>query len=201
VFSPDLKGMMSKGTTIDIEKLANEKCILFICTSPVNPSLNIFADMFYSQLIKSLFEYAETKPDGRLPVPVRMFFDDFATGGRIYNFTEYISIFREKQISVMLLLQSESQLNGMYGDNNATTIINNCDTYIYLGGMDLQTARSVSERLNAPLDDVLYMPVGQEFVFRRGQRPIITERYEIYKDELFQKVNRLYEAEASRQLT
>lgn len=193
MFSPDMREMMAKGTTIDFEKMATQKCVLFINTSPVNPALNQFADMVYSQMIKSLFEYAEKQPDGRLPIPMRMFFDDFATGGKIYNFPEYISIFREKQISVMLLLQSESQLAGMYGENHATTIINNCDTYIYMGGMDLQTARSVSDRLNAPLEDVLYMPIGQEFIFRRGQRPIITERYDIYNDELFKMVHHQYE--------
>ena len=62
------------------------------------------------------------------------------------NFPEYISIFREKGISVTLLIQSESQLQGMYGRENATTIINNCDTYLYMGGMDLVTGRNISER-------------------------------------------------------
>ena len=46
----------------------------------------------------------------------------------------------------------------MYGSDDATTIINNCDTYLYMGGMDLKTGRSISERLNVPLEDVLYMP-------------------------------------------
>lgn len=196
MFSPDLRALMARGTTLDFEKMATKKCVCFITTSPVNPALNQFADMVFSQMIKSFFEYAEKQPDGRLPIPMRMFFDDFATGGKIYNFPEYISIFREKQISVMLLLQSESQLKGMYGENHATTIINNCDTYIYMGGMDLLTARSVSDRLNAPLEDVLYMPVGQEFIFRRGQRPVITERYDIYNDELFKIMNRQYEKRA-----
>ena len=81
----------------------------------------------------------------------------------------------------------------MYGREDATTIINNCDTYLYMGGMDQKTGRSISERLNAPLEDVLYMPIGQICVFRRGQKPIITSRYDIQKDEQFQQVTRAYE--------
>lgn len=148
--------------------------------------------MFYAQAFKQLFEYAESRPDGVLPIPVHVLCDDFATGSRVMNFAEYISIFREKGISVTLLLQSESQLEGMYGADDATTIINNCDSYIYLGGMDLKTAQDVSMRLNVPLDEVLYMPIGQEILFRRGQRPIVTERYNITKNAEYVRVTREY---------
>ena len=91
-----------------------------------------------------------------------------------------------------MLLQSESQLEQMYGSGNATTIINNCDSYIYLGGMDLKTAQNMSLRLNRPLEDILYMPIGQEVVIRRGQRPIITRRYDIQKNELYQEITKEY---------
>ena len=149
--------------------------------------------MFYAQMFKQLFEYAESLPSGKLPIPVSVLADDFATGSRILNFPEYISIFREKQISVMLLLQSEAQLERMYGYEDAVTIIDNCDTYVYMGGMNLKTCRSISERLNMPLEDVLYMPLGQEVIFRRGQRPILTQRYNILQDKEYQRISREYE--------
>lgn len=193
IFSPELRKMISMEKKIDFKQLATQKTILFISTSAVNPALHCFINIFYAQTFKTLFEYAESLPIGKLPIPVHVLCDDFATGSRILNFPEYISIFREKQISVTLLVQSESQLESMYGSEDATTIINNCDTYLYMGGMDLKTGRSISERLNAPLDEVLYMPIGQEYVFRRGQKPIITNRYNILKDEQYQQITRNYE--------
>lgn len=195
IFSPELRKMIGKKRKVDFERMAENRTVLFVSASAVNPALYCFINMFYAQAFKSFFEYAESLPDGKLPVPVHVLCDDFATGSRILNFAEYISIFREKQISVTLLLQSESQLESMYGCDDATTIINNCDTYVYMGGMDLKTGRSISERLNVPLDEVLYMPVGQEVVFRRGQRPIVTERYDIQKNELYQKITKQYEEE------
>ena len=192
IFTPDLRKMLVKKKKIDFKKMASKKTILFVTTSAVNPTLNCFINMFYAQIFKQLFEYAEQCPNGMLPVPVHVLCDDFATGSRILNFTEYISIFREKRISVTLLLQSESQLEQMYGSGNATTIINNCDSYIYLGGMDLKTAQNMSLRLNRPLEDILYMPIGQEVVIRRGQRPIITRRYDIQKNELYQEITEEY---------
>lgn len=193
IFSPEIRKLMRLEKTIDFEKIASKKTILFVTTSAVNPALHSFVNIFYAQAFKQLFEYAELQEDGMLPIPVHVLCDDFATGSRILNFPEYISIFREKQISVTLLLQSESQLEQMYGSNNATTIINNCDTYVYLGGMDLKTAQNVSLRLNSPLEDVLYLPIGREIIFRRGQRPIVTQRYDIQKDKLYQAVTKEYE--------
>lgn len=193
IFSPELRKMISKKEKVDFEKLATNKTILFVSTSAVNPALNCFVNMFYAQMFKQLFEYAESLPSGKLSIPVSVLADDFATGSRILNFPEYISIFREKQISVMILLQSESQLERMYGYDDAITIINNCDTYIYLGGMDLKTCRSMSERLNVPLEEILYMPIAQEIIFRRGQKPIVTQRYNILNNKTYQKITREYE--------
>lgn len=193
VFTPELREMMSNRARISFEQLANEKTVLFISTSAVNHALNCFVNIFYSQMFKQLFEFAESREDGVIPTPLHVICDDFATGSPILNFAEYISVFREKQISVTLLLQSESQLEAMYGADEAATIINNCDTYVYLGGNDLRSAKVISERLNTTLDQVLYMPVGREIIFRRGSRPVISKRYNIRANRLYQRLTQMYE--------
>jgi len=189
IFSPSLTKLFRKEESVDFESLAREKTILFVTSSAVNPSLSCFVNIFYSQIFKTLFEFAEEQENGELPVPVHVLCDDFATGSRIENFPEYISIFREKKISVTLLLQSESQLESMYGNGNATTIINNCDTYCFFGSMDLSTAKNIGQRLDEPLESVLYMPIGDVVVFRRGQRPIKTHRYNILNDKNYILLN------------
>lgn len=190
VFTGEIRNLIASKPCVDLRSIADERTALFMITSPVNPSLNTFVNMFYSRLFKELFEYAETKEGGVLPIPVHVLCDDFACGAAIQNFPEYISIFREKGISVTMLLQSESQLEAMYGCDNAKTIINNSDTYIYMGGSDLTTARNISYRLNVPLDEVLYMPIGKEVVFRRGSRPFTTERYDIRENEHYISLER-----------
>lgn len=199
IFTPELRKMFRMKKKVNFEELASRKTVLFVATSPVNPSLNCFINLFYSQAFKQLFEFGEEQPDGKLPVPVHVIADDFATGCPVYMFDQYISIFREKGISVTLLIQSESQLSSMYGPNAATTIINNCDSYVFLGSNDLHTAQNISLRANLPLEDVLYMPVGSEILFRRGQKPIMTKRYSIMENELYQKVTREYERRIVRE--
>ncbi len=200
VFTPQLCKMIKNAEKIDFHKLSREKTLLFVTTSPVNPALNAFANIFYSQMFKELFEIGEANENGQLDRPVHVLCDDFACGAKILNFAEYISIFREKGISVTMMLQSESQLESIYGDGDATTIINNSDTYIYLGGIDLYTAKSVSQRLNKPLEDVLSMPVGTEYIFRRGQKPIATKRYDILNDREYQALMQAERQSADEEL-
>ena len=186
LFNPEIREVFRRPRQVDFEELANRKTVLFLITNPVNASLNSLVNIFYGQAFKQLFEYAESLPDGVLPVPVHVLCDDFGTGCPIPNFSNYISIFREKGISVTMLLQSESQLNHLYGQENAATIINGCDSYVYLGGMDLITAKSISQRIDKPLEEVLSLPVGREYVFRRGQRPVVTRRYPVTEHPLYQ---------------
>lgn len=188
IFTHELRMAMKKKRPVELRDLGQEKTALFVITSPVNPALHDYVSVFYGQMFKELFELAEAQPGGKLPIPVDILGDDFATGARIQNFAEYISILREKNISVSLLIQSESQLVGLYGEADATTIINNCSSYVYMGSMDLNTARNMSHRVDMPLEDILYMPIGKEIVIRRGQRPIMTERYDIRSDKLYQEL-------------
>ena len=193
VFSPDLRSMFRMKKKVDFECLASKRTALFVTSSPVNPALNCFINMFYGHAFKQLFEFGEEQPDGMLPIPVHLLADDFATGCPVPLFDQYISIFREKQISVTLLIQAESQLSSLYGSEAATTIINNSDTYIFMGSNDLATAQNISLRVNRPLEDVLHMKIGNQILFRRGSRPKIGKRYNILENETYRQVTVAYE--------
>lgn len=188
MFSPSIIAASRKKTLLDFEQFAQEKSCLFIVTSPVNASQHTFCNMLYSQSFKTLFEFAERQKDGRLPYPIHMIADDFATGGKVPSFDEYISIFREKGISVSLLCQSRSQLESLYGERAATTIINGCDTYLYLGGMDLSTCREISIRTDRPMKDVLSLPVGKLYLMQRGKKAVFADRYPILEDPEYQNI-------------
>ena len=188
VFGADIREILSTAKMYDFKNLTKPKEALFLYVSPVSIAQHRYVSLFYTQVFKNLFELAEKQKDYALPYPVQVICDDFATGCRIKGFEELISIFREKRIATTLLLQSESQLESLYNEHSATTIINNCDTYIYLGGMDLKTAKNIGKRLNAPLSDILSMPVGTEYFFRRGKKPIVTKRYNPFKDEVYTEV-------------
>ena len=187
LFNTDIRKVLKQKKQFDFNALTKPKTILFVYISPVNMVHHRFISIFYEQAFKNLFEIAEKMPNHCLPYPVHVLCDDFATGCKIPDFTNLISIFREKRISVTMLLQSETQLESMYGKMEAKTIINNCDTYLYLGGMDLDTIQQIAKRIDKPYAEVQNMPVGQEYFFRRGQKPIVTKRYNLFDDPIYLK--------------
>lgn len=186
VFTSGLRSQISKKKCIDIERIGEEQTALFITTSAMNTALYTFVNLFYGQIFRSLFTKAQHSPGYKLPVRVSMCYDDFAVGGvAVKDFAEYTSIVREANMDFLLLLQSESQLVEAYGEFGSKTIMNNIDTTVFLGCNEYETAKLVSLKANIPVDEVLWQPVGSLICFRRGSRPILTERYDTYHDRKY----------------
>ena len=187
VLTKGIQQVMKKREQLEFKDLVNRKSVLFILTSPVNPALHPFANLVLGSLFKELFEYAESLPGGRVPIPLMAICDDFATGGKIPNFPQHISIFREKGIAAMMLVQSLSQLSSMYGEQASITIQDNTDNIIYMGGNNLATAAEMAQRINKPMDEVLTLPRGQIYLFRSGQKALQLQRYRIFDDPVYQQ--------------
>ena len=186
-FSTDVRNILCNPNSFDLKILLKSHNVLFLYISPVSPAHHRFVGIFYQQLFNKLFQIAETCPHSVLPYPIHIFCDDFATGCKVPNFPMLISILREKRISVTMLLQSESQLVSMYGKSDADNIISNCDSYVFLGSMDWDNCQNIARRLNLPTNDVANMPIGREIFIRRGQKPFITSRYNLFNDPIFLK--------------
>ena len=175
---PEIRAMTSDDN-IDIASIGKRKTALFVVVSDTDRSMDSLVNLFFSQCMNELCRVADKEcADYRLPVPVRFILDDFATNCRIDEFPRIISSIRSRNISAMLMIQAESQLINGYGDDGRT-IIGNCDTYVYLGGNDPDTAKQVALRCDLPMKKILYMPVGTEWIFRRGQAPVNARLFDI----------------------
>jgi len=162
---------LMKDDDIDITSIGKRKTALFVVVSDTDRSLDGLVNVFFTQAMNELCIYADKNcKDNRLPVAVRFILDDFATNCKIEEFPRMIASIRSRGISTMLMIQAESQLQNCYG-YDGRTIIGNCDTYVYLGGNDVETAKAVAERCDVPLKKILNMPVGTNWLFRRGQEP------------------------------
>lgn len=191
MFSEECREMIERLPSIDFREFADQKSILFVSASPVSISSYRYINLFWSTAFKELLEYANERDDMHLPRKVRVCCDDFATGSPIPRFAEYISIFRECGISCVLLLQSETQLHQMYGEQASHTIINNCDLYVSMSSMDFDTAVSVSRRMDLPVKEILELPIEKLCVFRKGYKSLITQRYRTYDDPYYKQVHQL----------
>jgi type IV secretory pathway TraG/TraD family ATPase VirD4 len=185
VFSESVISTMSRKRNLDMESIGTKKTVVFILSSAMNHAAHRYINLLYSQMFRSLFGYAERRPDGRLPVPVHMLCDDFSCGCVIKDMDAYMSVIRSTGIDVFLLIQSESQLRTLYGEYAAMTILDNCDTYVYMGGNDVSTAKAVAEKINRPVNYVLSLPAEMVIVMRRGQKPVVAHRYRTFEDKVY----------------
>lgn len=170
---------MMKYDEIDLPSIGQKKTAVFVEVSDSDRSMDLLINMFFTQAMNQLCTYADEKcENNQLPVPVRFFMDDFATNCRIDNFENMISNIRSRKISVILILQSLSQLEASYG-HSAHTIADNCDTLIYMGGNDPETAHQIAIRCDKTTQTILHMPLCTSWIFRRGQKPFTCENMEL----------------------
>lgn len=175
--------LMLSENEINIEEIAMQKTAVFVEISDTDRSKDLLANIFYSQAMNTLCMVADAQHDSRLPIPVQFILDDFGTNCRINGFENMIANIRSREISVMLMLQSQSQLECSYGVS-AHTILENCDTTIYMGGNDSATAEIIARRCNVPVYQVLNMPISTNWIIRRGEKPVFGNTIDLTEYEL-----------------
>lgn len=119
---------------IKLGEVGRKKTALF-CVIPVSGEgkvLRPILSTFYMFLFKRLYRLADEN-NGKLPVPVRFLLDEFANIGQIPGFSEIISTARSLGIHIQFILQGRSQLDDVYGPNEAKNILANCPTVLLLG--------------------------------------------------------------------
>ncbi|MBR1702008.1 MAG: type IV secretory system conjugative DNA transfer family protein [Lachnospiraceae bacterium] len=164
---------------IDLPSIGRQKTAVFVEVSDSDRSMDMLINMFFTQAMNQLCTYADEQcKDSELPVPVRFFMDDFATNCRIDKFENMVSNIRSRKISVVLVLQSLAQLEQSYGAG-ARTIIDDCDTLIYMGGNDPATAHDIAIRCDKTTQTILHMPLGSSWIFRRGEKPFSCRNMEL----------------------
>ena len=173
------KKMCFNPDKVDIRSLGREKTALFLNISDSDRSMDKLVNIFYTQALNILLDESEKHEDCRLPVPVRFILDDFATNARVPDFDNIISVIRSREIYVSIILQSITQLDSIYGVDKARTIINNCDTWLYLGGQDMTTINLIAEKANLLSSSIQNMDLSDAYLFVRGSKPRKVHRYDV----------------------
>lgn len=155
---------------VNFHDLANHKTAVFLTVSDSDASQYKLVNLFYTQILHVLCDYADRCRGNRLPIPVRLYLDDFASNLVVADFAKTISVIRSREIYVSIMLQSITQLTAMYGDSNAKTIIANCDHCLLLGCADVDTARYFSVKANVSLHRILDMSLESAWFFERGNK-------------------------------
>ena len=191
--------ILTKLGTDEAEEVIDAECLLhpdsafarkmeMISQNAKAERMDALVNLFYTQALQYLMDAADRQPDSRLPIPVRLLLDDFSTNTVIPDFDKIASVIRFREIYVTLVIQSLSQLEGLYGHAKAQTIINSCDHCLYLGGTDIRTARYFAEKLNCQVSTVLSLPLDSMYLFARGSEPRRVRKYDLGRDEVYRRL-------------
>ena len=95
---------------LDLWRIGEEKTALFAIIPDNDTSFNFLVSILYTQLFQQLFEVADKKYGGSLPVPVQFIFDEFANISLPTDFDKILSVMRSRGVSVSIILQNLAQL-------------------------------------------------------------------------------------------
>ena len=98
---------------LELDRLGEEKSILFLIMSDTDSTFNFLIAMVYTQLFNLLCEKADDVYGGRLPIHVRCLIDEAANIGQIPNLEKLIATIRSREISAAIILQAKSQLKAI----------------------------------------------------------------------------------------
>lgn len=181
---------------INIKELGRKKTAVFLNISDTDDSMYRLANIFYTQALHTLCNLADKSLGHRLKVPVRFYLDDFASNVVIPDFDRIISVIRSREISVSIIIQSLSQLESLYGQARAMTILNNCDNMLCLGaGRDISTARYISYQVNKPVSAILNTPLDNAWLLTRGGKAEQVAKFDLRQHSFY---GRLPEAQAQK---
>lgn len=131
---------------LELDRLGDRKTALFVIMSDTDSTYSFLIAMIMYQMFNLLCEKADNEYGGKLPFQVRCLLDEFANIGKIPDFHRLISTIRSRNISCMIILQSLTQIASIYKDD-AETIIDCCDTLVFLGGKSTKTTKQISEMI------------------------------------------------------
>lgn len=201
---------MTSVDEMDLPSMGEKKVALF-CKIPDNDtSFNFLVSMLYTQIFQQLFDLADNKYHGELPVRVHMIMDEFANVALPDDFDKILSTMRSRGIFVSIILQNIAQLKALY-EKQWESIIGNCDEFLYLGGNEQSTHEYVSKLLGKETIDTNsygrtrgrngsyttnYQLTGRELMtpdevrmldnnyallFIRGERPVMDTKYDLHR--------------------
>lgn len=172
----EAKYIFASEDNFDIKELGRAKTVLFLGVSDTDRTYDRLANIFYAQALQVLCAQADSHEDGRLPVPVRLIIDDFASSAVIPDFDKIISVIRSRDIYVSLIIQSLSQLETMYTPSVSRTILNNCDHILYLGSQDADTAAYIAARAVRTPEAILCMPRDKAYLLTSGEKARLVDK-------------------------
>lgn len=193
--SPNL-ALLTSRDTISFSEMRETPTALFISVPLAFEEVYMpLVNCFYAQLFSGVLD---APVPSATDLPILALLDEFGSSMNIPNYPKYASNLRKFKVALMMILQTENQLE-RYGKAGAKEILNSCSTVYYTGLEDESNKVSrllgkytvkgkdgrTSERLLMSPDEVRTMPSNRCIVVPNGGRKAIYEKLVPYYRQRF----------------
>jgi type IV secretion system protein VirD4 len=135
----------TSASDFDLRDLRKRHISIYLGVSP--DELDRIAQL-YNLLFQQLIDLnVRDLPDDTTPVPVLVILDEFARLGRASVIASAFSYVAGYGIRLLPVIQSRSQLRGVYGEHVADEIVANCGVEVAFTPKELRVANELSERI------------------------------------------------------
>ena len=159
IFEDDDMNLREFGTGVGgtLENPTNNRLVLFICVDDREKSFHFIASMLYTQVLTILCRMADDdfkENGGALPIPLEMLLDEFYAGAKPSNTVELMGVIRSRNISMIPILQSTSQLKDLFKAEKAEIIYDNVPVLCFCGAGQgaIESHKYISELLGNSID-------------------------------------------------
>jgi len=207
---------MSSTTSFDMSKVGEEKTVIFIIIHDEKDTYYPLVSLFFGQLYQELMKTARKYKGGRLPVPTNIIMSEAGNMPAIKNISSMFTAGRSRGVRVTMTLQNLEQLNEIYGQNIAESIINNSMNLVYLlASGTSETIEKISEATGIKKqwntskgdyeekrvitkDKLKKMKIGEVVFIRQRHNPFLTrlpayDTYAFYDEDTYIEIHRVNE--------
>jgi type IV secretion system protein VirD4 len=158
----------------DLRQLRARPMSIYLGVSP--DELDRIAPL-YNLLFQQLIDLnVRALPDEHTPVPVLVILDEFARLGRASVIASAVSYVAGYGIRLLPVIQSRSQLRGVYGEHVADEIVANCGVEVAFTPKEQRVANELSERLGYIGQDSVSKSQQLEGLFGNRSRTTTDQR-------------------------
>jgi type IV secretion system protein VirD4 len=137
---------MTSVSDFSLSEAGEKKQALFLIVPDENTTFYPLVSLLVSQQYALLTREADRR-GGRLSRRVNYVLDEFGNFAPILDFTNKLTVSAGRGMRFNLFLQNFEQLKEKYGNEVATTIKSNCQTWVYLQADDPETLEEISRKL------------------------------------------------------
>lgn len=176
-------------SSFDIDKICDEKTVIFLCTRDETRIYDSIVSGIIHQLYVTVIEKAEEKYNSVLPIRMNFMLEELGCMAKIMDLNSKLIASRSRNVRMYLVVQSLQQLSLIYGEKESQIILGNTDVQYYYHSSDKDlldyfstkagmTATKYTNEMRPLLSssDLLHFDKenGQVLVFLKRNYPFVT---------------------------